>query len=144
MNPSRSQGANRRSRSSCSELCRSGIAWAAVLLIGVVVSPAALGAPLYVLDPVYATKTLDAEPSDTVENVKAKVQDKYSPSLSVAPDARYLYFGNQLLEDGRTLSDYPVPSGTTLTLVSTAAFSGTPLPNTLWNFGIKDVAGGGR
>jgi hypothetical protein len=107
------------------------------------VVPAVLAAPLYVLDPVYATKTLDAEPSDTVENVKAKVQDKYSPSLSVAPDAQYLYFGNQLLEDGRTLSDYPVPSGTTLTLVSTAAFSSTPLPNTSWNFGIKDVAGGG-
>jgi hypothetical protein len=106
-------------------------------------APAASAALLYVLDPVYATKTLDVEPSDTGENVKAKVEDVYSPSLSVAPNSQYLYFGNQLLEDGRTLSDYSVPSGTTLTLVSTAAFSSTPLPNTLWNFAVNDVAGGG-
>jgi len=143
VNPSRSQGANRGARSSRSELCRSGVVRCVLLLIGMLVVPAVLAAPLYVLDPVYTTRTLDVEPSDTIENVKSKIEDSYLPTAVVFPTSQYLYFGNQLLEDGRTLSDYPVPSGSTLTLVSTAAFSSTPLPNTLWNFAVADVAGGG-
>ncbi|HAR31905.1 MAG TPA: hypothetical protein DCR65_10295, partial [Gammaproteobacteria bacterium] len=61
------------------------------------------------------TITLDVEPSDTIENVKSKIEDSYLPTAVVFPTSQYLYFGNQLLEDGRTLSDYPVPSGSTLT-----------------------------
>ena len=143
VNPSRSKVANSRARSSCLELCRSSVACLALLLTGMLVVPAALGAPLYVLDPVYTTRTLDVEPTDTIENVKSKIEVSYLPTAVVFPNSQYLYFGNQLLEDGRTLSDYPVPSGSTLTLVSTAAFSSTPLPNTLWNFAVRDVAGGG-
>ena len=60
---------------------------------------------IYVLDPTYTSLTLDVEPSDTVENVKAKVQDIGGP----VPSSQYLYLSNTLLEDGRTLSDYNIP-----------------------------------
>ena len=94
--------------------------------------------PLLVRQPTYATLTLDVEPSDTIENVKAKVQDK---SL-IAPDSQYLYYGGQLMVDGLTLSDYGVPSGSTLPLVATAAFATTPLPNTQWSFGVNNMTAG--
>ena len=93
---------------------------------------------IYVSDPTYTSLTLDVEPSDTVENVKAKVQDLGGP----APASQYLYLSNTLLEDGRTLSDYNITRNTTLPLVATAAFSSTPLPNLVWNFGVNDMTAG--
>lgn len=104
----------------------------------VLACPVARGATLYVLDPRYATLTLDVEPSDTIENVKAKVQ----AFAGIDPAAQYLYFSGQWLDDGHTLSDYNISRLATLDLVSTSSFASTPLPNTLWRFGINDLATG--
>jgi len=63
-----------------------------------------------------STITLNVQPSDSIENVRAKIETQ----TGVSPDRQTLSFSGTVLQDGRTLSDYNVLPGSTVNLVVSA------------------------
>ena len=59
-----------------------------------------------------ANLTLEVVSGDSIDNIKEKIQEK----TGFSPDAQRLFLGEKELENGRTLADYNIQKGSTLSL----------------------------
>lgn len=57
--------------------------------------------------------TLEVEPTDRIEDVREKIQDKEG----ISPDRQRLFFAGKELEDGKTLQDYSIQKDSELELM---------------------------
>lgn len=87
---------------------------AVTLMLALIILPAqALAMQIFIKMPTGKNITLEVETSDTIEAVKAKIQEK----AGVPSEQQRLLFGGKELEEGRTLADYSVQKDATLHMI---------------------------
>ena len=84
-----------------------------VLALMLSFSPSAFAMQIFVKTPTQKIITLEVEPTDRIEDIMAKIQEKEG----IPPALQRLIFGDKQLEDGNTLQDYSIQKDSTIQLL---------------------------